>query len=206
MFDWAMHGLTRCNILLLVTITGYILCHLFLHYITVHWNSLTFSFSSISLRNPLHPLPKPIIPHHLHPYSLIAIKARCVCQTLFQRVIHNMIQQQGAGVCLRCLQPTKTHLLHSDMTKGRLCHVPALVIKLAYSCTSDWGCLGLTGGSCCVSKILVTDPALFSYLACLISADCIHIEASFYHTSVCVFNSLFVEDSSRWIQLAAASC
>ena len=35
------------------------------------------------------------------------------------------------------------------------------------------------------SKILVADPALFSYLACLISADCIHIEASFYHTSVC---------------------
>ena len=34
----------------------------------------------------------------------------CVCQTLFQRVIHNMIEQQGAGVCLRCLQPTKTHL------------------------------------------------------------------------------------------------
>ena len=44
----------------------------------------------------------------------------CVCQALFQRA------KQGAGVCLRCLQPTKTHLLHSDMTKGRLCHVPAM--------------------------------------------------------------------------------
>ena len=32
---------------------------------------------------------------------------------------------QGDGVCFRCLHPTKTHLLHSDMDWGRSIHVPA---------------------------------------------------------------------------------
>ena len=33
--------------------------------------------------------------------------------------------QQWDGVCFRCLHPTKTHLLHSDMDWGRSIHVPA---------------------------------------------------------------------------------
>ena len=33
--------------------------------------------------------------------------------------------QQGAGVCFRCLQPTKTHLSHSDIVLGRQNYVPA---------------------------------------------------------------------------------
>ena len=40
--------------------------------------------------------------------------------------------QQGVGVRLRCLQPTKAHLLHSEMTKGRLCHVPAKILILPF--------------------------------------------------------------------------
>ena len=35
--------------------------------------------------------------------------------------------QQGAGVCFRCLQPTKTHLSHSDIVLGRQNYVPAFV-------------------------------------------------------------------------------
>ena len=35
------------------------------------------------------------------------------------------MQGQGDGVCFRCLHPTKTHLLHSDMDWGRSIHVPA---------------------------------------------------------------------------------
>ena len=48
-------------------------------------------------------------------------KCVCVCVCLSTSVS----KRQGAGVCFRCLQPTQTHLLHSDMAKGRLCHVPA---------------------------------------------------------------------------------
>ena len=36
-----------------------------------------------------------------------------------------MPYMQGDGVCFRCLHPTKTHLLHSDMDWGRSIHVPA---------------------------------------------------------------------------------
>ena len=34
--------------------------------------------------------------------------------------------KQGAGVCFRCLQPTKTHLSHSDIVVGRQNYVPAI--------------------------------------------------------------------------------
>ena len=33
--------------------------------------------------------------------------------------------QAAAGVCFRCLQPTKTHLSHSDIVLGRQNYVPA---------------------------------------------------------------------------------
>ena len=59
----------------------------------------------------------------------------CVCVSPFfpKRQFLFLITIAGGWSVLQCL--LKTHLLHSDMTKGRLCHVPALVIKLAYSCT-----------------------------------------------------------------------
>ena len=57
----------------------------------------------------------------------------CVCVTLgiigipsdcFSFTVVFLVQQ-GAGVCFRCLQPTKTHLLHSDIVLGRQNYVPA---------------------------------------------------------------------------------
>ena len=42
-----------------------------------------------------------------------------------QRFISSEFFKQGDGVCFRCLHPTKTHLLHSDMDWGRSIHVPA---------------------------------------------------------------------------------
>ena len=48
--------------------------------------------------------------------------ALCVCCSSYLIFIPYM---QGDGVCFRCLHPTKTHLLHSDMDWGRSIHVPA---------------------------------------------------------------------------------
>ena len=73
-------------------------------------------------------------PNLVRPVCASCVYRVCVCVCVcvnrcskeafrFLTVITN---RQGPGVCFRCLQPTKTHLLHSDMTRGRLCHVPAM--------------------------------------------------------------------------------
>ena len=45
-------------------------------------------------------------------------------------------KRQGAGVCFRCLQPTKTHLSQSDIVLGRQNYVPAFLncYQLLTSC------------------------------------------------------------------------
>ena len=73
------------------------------------------------------------------------------------------------------------------MDWGRSIHVPAkqLVTISLLLFTSDPGCLGHQALFMRVENLLVADPALFSYLAWLISADCNHIDACIYQTSVC---------------------
>ena len=41
--------------------------------------------------------------------------------------VHFVKSLQGDGVCFRCLHPTKTHLLHSDMDWGRSIHLQYLL-------------------------------------------------------------------------------
>ena len=51
----------------------------------------------------------------------------CVCAPCSHRDSFELFfTQQGAGVCFRCLQPTKTHLSHSDIVLGRQNYVPAI--------------------------------------------------------------------------------
>ena len=82
------------------------------------------------------------------------------------------------------------------MDWGRSIHVPAkqLVTISLLLFTSDPGCLGHQALFMRVENLLVADPALFSYLAWLISADCNHIDACIYQTSVCAcwFSSVFL--------------
>ena len=69
-------------------------------------------------------------------HALAPTSAFCVCQPLFQRVLPSFIFQlckQGAGVCFRCLQPTKTHLSHGDIVLGRQNYVPACSFTSCYS-------------------------------------------------------------------------
>ena len=54
------------------------------------------------------------------------VKLLSVCFVLLLLGQHDFVLcMQGDGVCFRCLHPTKTHLLHSDMDWGRSIHVPA---------------------------------------------------------------------------------
>ena len=54
------------------------------------------------------------------------VKLPSVCFVLLLLVQQDfLLYMQGDGVCFRCLHPTKTHLLHSDMDWGRSIHVPA---------------------------------------------------------------------------------
>ena len=89
----------------------------------------------------IHLLPGPVISHHLHPYSLIAIKARCVCQTLFQRVIHSRYQQQGGNLVSIAGCPTKRAM---PRLIWRLIISTYLLLRprKPYKCVppEEWGC------------------------------------------------------------------
>ena len=59
------------------------------HFTIIHWTPATIPwYSSISAPPSFH---RPCTPSS---YSVIAIKAKCVCQALFQRVTHRMGSQQ----------------------------------------------------------------------------------------------------------------
>ena len=64
------------------------------------------------------------------------VKLLSVCFVLLLLGQHDFVLcMQGDGVCFRCLHPTKTHLLHSDMDWGRSIHVPAQSLSFSSMAT-----------------------------------------------------------------------
>ena len=59
---------------------------------------------------------------HMPPF-----REACVCNPWNQSKPYGL--EQGAGVCFRCLQPTKTHLLHSDIVLRRQNYVPVPLFR-----------------------------------------------------------------------------
>ena len=155
-------------------------------YITVYWHSWTPYTTPSYYGFATPPIVYPFISHLLLPYSYIAIKASCVCQTLFQRATNFNVQQGGnESLSIHC--PTKTVDRDCDIDLGRQIDVPAIakLSKIAHCPTRRLGCLGIQVLFMRVEKSTCYRPSAFPLPCMTDSADCIHIEASFYHTSVC---------------------
>ena len=127
------------NILLLATRYSQLTIFYYWRHIVPLITSLYYSTLELIGECAISLLPGPVISHHLLTYSLIAIKARCVCQTLFQRVIHSRFQQQGDHPCVVSDGPTKrpqhmricslincTYLLFHHRVTNRLLSYPDL--------------------------------------------------------------------------------
>ena len=143
----------------------------------------------------IHLLPGPVISHHLHPYSLIAIKARCVCQTLFQRVIHSRFQQQGVPEMHTGLAPTKTPVCHLWYQSGtldwRTCQ-NIVILPFLFNPEREAVAGIYTGWSWRVSKNYLLPTHRFAVITHAWTRTVFHhIDACIYHTSVCLFSPCF---------------
>ena len=90
---------------------------------------LSPTLGSVSYSRMMDPGTRPGVPKNILIDVLPSQKsAVCVCVSRYNKWYYpcqSFMSEQGDGVCFRCLHPTKTHLLHSDMDWGRSIHVPA---------------------------------------------------------------------------------
>ena len=103
-----------------------------------------------------------------------AVSASCVCvcvcvkprskghqPTLLYFAEFYLVQLQGAEVCFRCLQPTKTQLSHCDIVLGRQNYVPAPGFPNNFSmdcskiCSTDPAIPSSQGLNCSNAKVLL---------------------------------------------------
>ena len=169
-------------------------------------NSLTFiNLSPPSFHRPRTP----------SSYSVIAIKAKCVCQALFQRVTHRMSSKQvsTAGGHRRTIElcPTKLSMETSGYPAwpaGRTCSVNQNRLLLYQKARL----VRLQVVHECSEKYLLLTHRFAVFTHAWTSAFSSHIEASFYHTSVCLSKPLlepkdvcFWECAWNWLIWASSS-
>ena len=156
-------------------------------FIIIHWTSATIPWYSSISASPSSPRPRTP-----SPYSVIAIKAKCVCQALFQRVTHKKVRsnssQQGVPEMHTGLAPTKTPVCHLWYQSGTLdWRTCQNIVILPFSVQPwTWGCcrylyrLVMT----CSKNYLLPTHRFAVITHAWTWAVVHHIDACIYHTSV----------------------